>query len=312
MKTAQCILGRSMPVQPDPSYVGRFAPSPTGPLHFGSFVAALASWLDARAAGGRWLLRIEDLDRPRVRSDAGSRILAQLEAAGLHWDAEVVWQSRRLDLYREALERLSSMDATYWCACTRKEIADSAITPDGAGVYAGTCRAGFPRGKSPRAIRLKTVPERIAFDDRLQGTISQSVEREVGDFVAYRADGTFAYQLAVVVDDAEQGVTDVVRGADLIDSTPRQIHLQRLLGLPRPRYLHVPVAVTATGEKLSKQKHAAEGSSRDLRAALAFLGQAAPAGMADAELLNWAAGAWNPGAIPRRRTISASAAARSP
>lgn len=293
-----------MPVQPDPAYVGRFAPSPTGPLHFGSFVAALASWLDARAAGGRWLLRMEDLDRPRVKSEAADRILAQLDAAGLHWDGEVVWQSRRLDLYREALERLSSMDATYWCACTRKEIADSAITPDGAGGYAGTCRGGFARGKSPRAIRLRTNPDPIAFVDRVQGPVTQSVEREVGDYVVFRADGTFAYQLAVVVDDAEQGVTDVVRGADLIDSTPRQIHLQRLLGLPTPRYLHVPVAVTAAGEKLSKQKDAAEGSSRDLRAALAFLGHAAPAEVADGELLAWAKGAWNPGAIPRKRTVA--------
>jgi len=293
-----------MPVQPDPSYIGRFAPSPTGPLHFGSFVAALASWLDARTAGGRWLLRMEDLDRPRVKSDAADRILAQLEAAGLHWDGEVAWQSQRLDLYRLALERLSSMDATYWCACTRKEIADSAITPDGAGVYAGTCRGGFARGKSPRAIRVRTSAEPIAFADRLQGPVSQSVEREVGDFVVFRADGTFAYQLAVVVDDAEQGVTDVVRGADLIDSTPRQIHLQRLLGLPTPRYLHVPVAVTAAGEKLSKQKDAAEGSSRDLRAALAFLGHAAPAEVAGGELLEWAKSAWNPDAIPRKRTIA--------
>lgn len=305
-----------MPVQPVPPdagrYIGRFAPSPTGPLHFGSFVAALASWLDARAAGGKWLLRMEDLDRARVKSGAADRILAQLESAGLHWDGKVVWQSQRLDLYREALERLSAMDATYWCACTRKEIEDSAITPDSAGVYAGTCRGGFARGRSPRAIRLTTNPDPIAFVDRVQGSISQRVEREVGDFVVLRADGTFAYQLAVVVDDAEQGVTDVVRGADLIDSTPRQIHLQRLLGLPTPRYLHVPVAVSANGEKLSKQKDAAEGTSRDLRAALAFLGHEAPAGLAGDELIDWARGAWNPAAIPRRRTLSAVVAAGSP
>ena len=304
-----------MPVQPDPSYVGRFAPSPTGPLHFGSFVAALASWLDARAAGGRWMLRMEDLDRPRLKSGSADRILAQLDGAGLHWDGDVVWQSRRLELYRAALERLTSMGATYWCACTRKEIADSAIVrqaPDGAGVYTGTCRGGFARGKSPRAIRLRTGPEPITFVDRVQGEVTQSVEREVGDFVVFRADGTFAYQLAVVVDDAEQGVTDVVRGADLMDSTPRQIHLQRLLGLPRPRYLHVPVAVTAAGEKLSKQSDAAEGSAGDLRPALAFLGHAAPAGVADDELLDWARRNWNPDAIPRRRTVSVDAAARSP
>lgn len=284
-------------------YVGRFAPSPTGPLHFGSLVAAAASWLDARAAGGAWLVRIEDLDKPRERAGAANAILQQLEAGGLHWDGEVLYQSRRSGIYREALEQLTRGGLTYWCGCSRKEMADSALALDGSRVYAGTCRGGVARGKTPRAIRVKTGQEQIRFFDRLQGEVVQSVEREVGDFVLCRADGTFAYQLAVVVDDAAQGVTDVVRGADLIDSTPRQILLQRLLGLPSPRYLHVPVAANGAGEKLSKQTRAPNATPRDLRGALAFLGLAAPAEIAPGELLAWALARWNPSVVPRQRAI---------
>jgi glutamyl-Q tRNA(Asp) synthetase len=294
-----------------PAVTGRFAPSPTGPLHFGSLVAALASWLDARAAGGRWLVRIEDLDRPREQPGADSAILRQLEACGLHWDGEVVYQSRRLGHYREALERLAQSGATYWCACSRKEIADSTLTPDRASVYAGTCRGGFARGRTPRAIRVRTSPEPIEFEDRLQGVIAQSVEREVGDFVVFRADGQFAYQLAVVVDDAAQGVTDVVRGADLLDSTARQIHLQRLLGLPTPRYLHLPVAVNAAGEKLSKQTNAPQARPEDLTRALAFLGMAPPAGLDAVETLQWARSAWQVQRLPRTSAIRPTHLARS-
>jgi len=289
---------------------GRFAPSPTGPLHFGSLVAAVASWLDARAARGRWLARIEDLDKPREQPGAADTILRQLEACGLEWDGEVVYQSARLDRYRAALDQLNQSGATYWCACSRKEMADSALAIDGARVYAGTCRGGFARGKAPRAIRVKTDADPIRFEDRLQGTVAQSVEREVGDFVIYRADGQFAYQLAVVVDDAAQGVTDVVRGADLLDSTARQIHLQRLLGLPAPRYLHFPVAVDAAGEKLSKQTCAPDAGPEDLPAALAFLGLAPPAALPPRELLQWALRAWDPGRLPRERALSAPGAAR--
>jgi glutamyl-Q tRNA(Asp) synthetase len=285
------------------AYVGRFAPSPTGPLHFGSLVAALASWLDCRHAGGRWLLRMEDLDRPRVVSGAADAILRQLEALGLAWDGPVVYQSARRELYEEALRKLAGH--TYPCACSRKELEDSALAIDGARIYPGTCRAGLPPGKASRAVRVRTSAEPIGFTDRVQGAIEQSVERAVGDFVLRRADGIFAYQLAVVVDDAAQGVTDVVRGADLLDSTARQIHLQRLLGVATPRYLHVPVATNAAGEKLSKQTGAIGGGREDVPGALRFLGLRVPEGMAAAELLGWASKHWDPARVPRTRAIAA-------
>jgi glutamyl-Q tRNA(Asp) synthetase len=280
-------------------YAGRFAPSPSGPLHFGSLVAALASWLDARAARGRWLLRIEDLDTPRTQPGAADDILRTLERLGLHWDGEVVYQSRRTGLYRDALERLR--DQTYWCGCSRREIADSSLglAADGAQIYPGTCRAGAAPGKTPRALRLK-VAGAVEFLDRVQGRQAQLLERDVGDFVLERADGQFAYQLAVVVDDAAQGITDVVRGADLLDSTPRQVYLQQLLGYPTPRYLHVPAAVNAAGEKLSKQTGAcAVGGRQDLRRALAFLDQP------ETDDLAQAVRAWDPGLIGARRARAA-------
>src|SRR3954471_12891151 len=232
-------------------YTGRFAPSPTGPLHMGSLIAALASWLDARAAGGRWLVRMEDLDRPRVLPGADDAILDALSRLGLQWDGEVVYQSKRHDLYRRALERLGPH--TYWCGCSRREIADSSLglARDGPPIYPGPCRTGA--AGAPRVVRVRTSADTITFDDRLQGRQAQMLERDIGDFVLCRADGLFAYQLAVVVDDAEQGVTDVVRGADLLDSTPRQLWLQKLLGYPQPTYLHIPVAVNDQGQKLSKQ-----------------------------------------------------------
>jgi len=268
-------------------YVGRFAPSPTGPLHFGSLVAALASYLEARSVKGKWLVRMEDLDKPREQPGAADAILRALDALGLHWDGAVAYQSRRTSLYQDALERLRAH--TYPCGCTRSEIADSALASDGARVYGGSCRGGLPQGKTARAIRVRARGE-IRFTDRVQGPQAQQLERDVGDFVLWRADGQFAYQLAVVVDDAEQGVTDVVRGADLLDSTARQIHLQRLLGCATPRYLHVPVAVNAAGEKLSKQTGAEPmdaGRRGDaLRRAFAFLGQAATDDLAEG-LRNW-------------------------
>jgi glutamyl-Q tRNA(Asp) synthetase len=259
-------------------YVGRFAPSPTGPLHFGSLVAALASWLDARAAGGRWLVRIEDLDAPRAQAGAAAEILRTLERLGLGWDGPVLYQSTRTAIYRRALAALEKQ--TYWCGCSRREIADSALglAADGAQIYPGTCRTGIAPGKGPRGLRLRAGGEEISYTDRVQGVQAQRLDVAIGDFVLLRADGHFAYQLAVVVDDAEQGVTDVVRGADLLGSTPRQIHLQRLLGYPTPRYLHVPAAVNAAGEKLSKQTGAptvdTDRPEEALRRALAFLGQA--------------------------------------
>jgi len=268
-------------------------------LHFGSLAAAAASWLDARAARGSWLLRIEDLDAPRAQPGAADDILRVLERFGFTWDGPVLYQSLRGARYEAALQKLQA--STYWCGCTRREIADSALglAADGAQIYPRTCRAGLPAGKSARALRLDVGQHMVSFADRVQGLREQDLAREVGDFVLYRADGQVAYQLAVVVDDAEQGVTDVVRGADLIDSTARQIHLQRLLGYPQPRYLHVPVAVNANGEKLSKQSgaRAIDPSRRDelLPRVLAFLGQRATAD------LDEAVADWDPGRIPRTR-----------
>jgi glutamyl-Q tRNA(Asp) synthetase len=287
------------------SYVGRFAPSPTGPLHFGSLIAALASWLDARAANGRWLLRMEDLDLPRVVPGAGDGILRQLESFGLAWDGAVEYQSRHNALYREALGALGQ--SVYPCACTRRELEDSALSIDGARIYPGTCRNGLAPDKTARAVRVRTQSEAIVFDDRVQGRIAQSVGREVGDFIVLRADGLFAYQLAVVVDDAAQGVTDIVRGADLLDSTARQIYLQELLGYRTPRYLHIPVAVNAAGEKLSKQTAAAAATRDDIPAALRFLGLDPPAEFAPPDLLAWAATRWDAAAVPRGRVRRAPA-----
>jgi glutamyl-Q tRNA(Asp) synthetase len=289
-------------------YVGRFAPSPTGPLHFGSLVAALASWLDCRRAGGRWLLRMEDLDRPRVVPGAADAILRQLESFGLDWDGAVAYQSARLELYREALRQLAPR--SYPCACTRKELEDSALSIDGSRIYPGTCRGGLAPGKTARALRLRTESTPLQFTDRVQGTIEQSVERDVGDFVLRRADGLFAYQLAVVVDDAEQGVSDVVRGADLLDSTARQIYLQRLLRAATPRYLHVPVATNAAGEKLSKQTRAPDAQPGNIPRALEFLGLLAPAGIAGKELLEWAVRNWDPVRVPRIRALIPSSEGR--
>ncbi|WP_317203042.1 tRNA glutamyl-Q(34) synthetase GluQRS [Janthinobacterium sp.] len=247
-------------------YTGRFAPSPTGALHQGSLVAALASYLDAKVHGGRWLVRIEDLDWDRNVHGADAAILASLQRCGMHWDGEVLRQSARLALYEAAARRLR--EALYPCACSRRETL-------GASVYPGTCRDGMAPGRTARALRLRLPPRRLVhFEDRWHGAHSQDVSAAVGDFIVRRADGFWAYQLAVVVDDAAQGVDHVVRGADLLDSTPRQIHLQELLGLARPAYLHVPVVTNAAGEKLSKQS-----------GALAFDGGAAPAALLHAALL---------------------------
>ncbi|MBV9192437.1 MAG: tRNA glutamyl-Q(34) synthetase GluQRS [Betaproteobacteria bacterium] len=276
-------------------YIGRFAPSPTGPLHFGSLVAAVASFLDARTAKGRWLVRIEDLDEPRCVPGAADDILRTLERLGLAWDGEVVYQSKRHSLYGDALRRLQGR--TYWCTCSRREVADSSLglATDGAHIYPGTCRgAGLQTG---RALRVRTAADEICFDDRVQGKRCQVLQHDVGDFVLHRADGMYTYQLAVVVDDAAQCITDVVRGADLLDSTPRQIHLQRSLGLPTPRYLHVPAAVNAKGEKLSKQTgaHAIAPTWATVRQALDFLGQPA------ADSLEEAMRHWDAVLIPARR-----------
>jgi len=289
-----------------PVYRGRFAPSPTGPLHFGSLVAAVGSFLEARTKGGEWLLRIEDVDVPRCSKAAADEILRTLEACGFAWDGEVVWQSRRTDAYAAALERLQVAGRVFACACTRRELADSAIAPDGAAIYPGTCRQGLAEGRQARAWRLRVGDARIGFDDAIQGRIDSELASEAGDFILLRADGLFAYQLAVVVDDAATGITHVVRGADLLASTARQIFLQQCLGLPIPCYAHLPVAVNAAGEKLSKQTHAAPVDvSRPgpaLFAALEFLGQRPPAELSGAspdELWNWAMRHWRIDRVPR-------------
>ncbi|MGC4048951.1 MAG: tRNA glutamyl-Q(34) synthetase GluQRS [Paludibaculum sp.] len=275
-------------------YRGRFAPSPTGPLHQGSLVAAVASYLDARRHHGQWLVRMEDVDEPRTAAGAADVILRTLETCGLEWDEPVVYQSQRKGLYRRELDRLVAMGAVFPCACTRKEIADSAITPSSSGEvpYPGTCRSGLPPGRTPRAWRVRVPDEVVSFVDRLQGPYHQNLLRETGDFVLLRADGFFAYQLAVVVDDADQGITDVVRGEDLLASTPRQVYLQKLLGYPEPRYLHVPVVRNAAGEKLSKQTGASPVDPARpgpaIASALRFLGMDPPADLSHAELLKWA------------------------
>jgi len=289
-------------------YRGRFAPSPTGPLHFGSLVAAVGSYLDARAHGGEWLLRMEDVDTPRNFPGAATDILKTLEAFGFEWDGPVLWQSRRGDAYAAALDRLRAAGLAYGCACSRREIADSATRPaiDGGLAYPGTCRDGVAHGRSVRSWRLRVGGEEVAFSDRVQGRQAQNLERDVGDFVLLRADGLYAYQLAVAVDDEFQGISDVVRGADLIASTPRQIWLQRCLGYATPRYAHLPVATNSAGEKLSKQTRAPalrpDQAGRALASALAFLGQAVPLDLERAglrEIWDWAFLHWSFAAIPR-------------
>ncbi|WP_194714126.1 tRNA glutamyl-Q(34) synthetase GluQRS [Noviherbaspirillum soli] len=278
------------------SYRGRFAPSPTGPLHAGSLVAAMASFLDARAHGGAWLLRIEDIDEARALPEAAQAIMQCLQAHGMQWDGKPLWQSRRKALYQAAFERLG--DAVYPCGCSRREIADSrlGVASDGAAVYPGTCRHGLAPGRAPRAWRLRVPDQVIRFNDRWIGPVSQHLSTEVGDFVLKRADGYWAYQLAVVVDDAECGITDVVRGADLLDSTARQIYLQRLLGYPTPRTMHVPVLQNERGEKLSKQTGAAAlDNSRPLEGlmqAAGFLGLGLPRRETVAEFWEAAVALW--------------------
>jgi glutamyl-Q tRNA(Asp) synthetase len=290
-----------------PGYRGRFAPSPTGPLHAGSLVAALASWLDARAHGGTWLVRIEDVDTPRCVPGADRLILQQLAACGLVSDEPVVWQSQRSDLYQGALDRLIDQGDAYPCACSRKDI-DMALQAAGldrerhhAAVYPGTCRPerGGLRGREARAWRLQVAPGTVRWSDRRLGLHSQDVEAGVGDFVLRRADGLWGYQLAVVVDDAAQGITYVVRGEDLADNTPRQLRLQQALALPTPRYLHTPLVLGDNGEKLSKQNGARaldlDEPLRALQASASVLGLPVAQGCVTEALLTWVqAWPWRP------------------
>jgi len=280
-------------------YTGRFAPTPSGHLHFGSLVAALASYLDARAVGGRWLLRMEDLDPPREEPGAQAAILTALESYGFEWDGEMVRQSDRHEAYQQVIDRLFSQGLAYACTCSRKQLEPYQ------GIYPGLCRNA---GHDPEdaAIRLRVPELDYHFIDRVQGEFRQHLGREAGDFVIRRRDGLYAYQLAVVLDDAWQGVTDIVRGADLLDSTPRQLYLQELLGLPQPRYLHVPLITQPDGHKLGKSYRSpplmADQATPLLLRALRALGQQPAPELVDAsprELLAWGIRHWDAGQIPR-------------
>lgn len=309
---------RMSPHFSSPSYRGRFAPSPTGSLHFGSLIAATASFLEARSQGGAWLVRMEDVDTPRNVPGAADDILRTLEAFGFAWDGPVWVQSQRRAAYQAALEALRRAGRVYGCLCSRSQIAAAGQrrAVDGGWVYPGSCRdAGH--AALELAQRLRIEPGEVAFTDRIQGEVAQDLAAAVGDFVLRRADGVFAYQLAVVVDDAAQDITDVVRGADLLASTPRQIMLQRLLGHATPGYAHLPVATNPAGEKWSKQTLAPalapEAANLLLWRALRFLGQAAPEELARAplaELWTWAIAHWSLAKIPRQAAISAPALPR--
>lgn len=283
------------------NYRGRFAPSPTGPLHLGSALAACASWLDARASDGAWLVRIEDLDPPREQPGADRLILDLLSAVGLTADDVIIYQSQRSSDYSAALDRLLSAGLAFECRCSRSDLA-----PAG-GIHRGDCSRWEDNARRPAAIRLRVPDRDIEFHDRIQGCYRQNLIQDVGDFVLRRADGPFAYQLAVVVDDAEQAITDVVRGCDLIDSTPRQIYLQQCLGLPTPRYAHIPVLVGADGQKLSKQNLAPALTSteflRQLPQIAYWLGQNLPEQRQQAITLEELALHWCISRVPRRLTL---------
>lgn len=293
--------------------VGRFAPSPTGDLHMGSLMAAVASFLQARTAGGRWLLRIEDLDPPREVTGAADRILFDLERFGFEWDGSVWYQSQRHSRYRDALDALIRSGQVYPCGCSRRDIQSAGLHGVDGYRYNGHCRNGLPVGCAPRAWRVKMPDQSVLFVDGIQGTQCQNLAREVGDFVLLRADGCWAYQLAVIVDDAEQGVNQIVRGADLLDSTPRQIYLQRLLKYAEPEYFHISVITNAAGEKLSKQTKApvlAMGSEvKQLWQALYLLHQTPPdylRGVELSEIWAWAVSSWSVRCMPQKKAISVS------
>ncbi|WP_297844155.1 tRNA glutamyl-Q(34) synthetase GluQRS [Pseudomonas sp.] len=286
-----------------PSYIGRFAPTPSGYLHFGSLVAALASYLDARAVGGQWLMRMEDLDPPREVAGAQGAILRTLESYAFEWDGEVINQSHRHEAYAQVANRWVSQGLAYACTCSRKQL--QAFN----GIYPGQCRnAGHDPQNS--AIRIRVPELEYRFVDRAQGMYAQHLGRDVGDFVIRRRDGLYAYQLAVVIDDAWQGITDIVRGADLLDSTPRQLYLQELLGLPQPRYLHVPLITQPDGNKLGKSYRSpplpSDQATPLLLRALRALGQTTDDGLRYAspqEVLAWGIKHWNAHLIPRIRHL---------
>ena len=288
---------------------GRFAPSPTGPLHIGSLVSALGSYLEAKSRGGNWYIRIEDIDTVRCKPAWADEILKTLGVLGFEWDGEVIYQSRRLSLYEEAISYLKKNGWLYPCGCSRKEIADSSVQGIEGVVYPGTCRNGLLEGRLPRALRMITNNQSVLFRDIIQGEVRQCIESEIGDFVIRRADGLIAYQLAVVVDDWDQGINQVIRGADLLLSTPRQIYLQQRLSIETPIYGHLPVVLNDAGEKLSKQTGALAIDRSDpvrvIQWGLVFLGQAPPTGLTLKELWQWALEHWSLEKVPRQPAISA-------
>jgi glutamyl-Q tRNA(Asp) synthetase len=293
------------------TYRGRFAPTPSGPLHFGSLVAALGSYLEARVHGGEWHLRVDDLDPPRVMPGAADAIMRCLEQLGFEWDGPVIYQSGRTAAYHAALHRLHQRGLVYPCACSRKEIAEQATIGVEGPVYPGTCRKSMPRDREARALRLLTLGARVEFDDAVLGHQSRDLEHEAGDFVLYRMDQVFSFHLASAVDDTDLGMTDIVRGADLLESSARQIHVLQLLGLRVPRYAHLPVAVNAQGEKLSKQTHAepidARNPSPVLVRALRFLGQSPPRELRRENvrvLWDWATTNWRLEGVPKKGSLA--------
>jgi len=293
-------------------YCGRFAPAPTGSLHFGSLVAALASYLDARAANGEWLLRIEDVETSRIVPKAADQIIRTLEAFGFEWDRAVLFQSDRLDRYHAALVHLQLEGDAFPCSCDMRAVLSShhTLSIDGECIYPGTCRRGMAEGEAARVWRLRVPDREFSFIDRIQGPLTQNLEKELGDFALFRTDGQFSYHLAVVIDDAEQKVNHVVRGADLLNSTVRQIWLQQCLGLPPMRYAHIPVVVNATGQKISKRTFAASldpaGGNALLVEAMRFLGHTVPDDLIKApvrEFWPWAINAWSIDLVPRAQGI---------
>lgn len=280
--------------------IGRFAPSPTGDLHFGSLLAAVASYLQAKACGGQWLVRMEDIDPPREVAGSAAGILQDLERFGMHPDREVLYQSARTRAYELAIDKLLDSGIAYWCGCSRSDLPAT-------GIYPGTCREGLPAGKTARSVRLRVSNKIICFNDAIQGLIEENLAETVGDFVIRRADGIAAYQLAVVVDDAFQEITEVVRGADLLDSTARQVYLQQLLGFKTPVYAHHPVLTDAEGRKLGKRYGSDPITSLSplqvLRQALVALDQPCPKLASMDELWQWALGNWQLSRIPAVREL---------
>ncbi|HIF51031.1 MAG TPA: tRNA glutamyl-Q(34) synthetase GluQRS [Thiotrichaceae bacterium] len=284
------------------NYRGRFAPTPSGPLHFGSIIAALGSYIQSHQNHGKWLVRIDDIDQSRAVAGANKIILEQLESLGLFWDESVVYQSQRLDLYQAALDELQQNEYTFPCACSRKDLSDKP--------YPGTCRNGITSGNKARSIRLKTNNNEVGINDFLQGFYKQCLQSEIGDFIIKRADGYFAYHLAVVVDDAEQNITDIVRGIDLLDSTPRQVYLQNKLNLLTPSYLHLPIAVDKNGKKISKADKAESITTNKpneiLFKALNFLGQKPDEKLKTYNvetILDWSIKNWDANSLPKEKEI---------